>query len=60
MTALEITIDGPPFEHLRYHFVPTYSNWETRTICFSERFESLRDGLQNALWEPGGVPTEHL
>jgi hypothetical protein len=42
-----------------YHFVLTYSNWETATICFSESFESLSDGLQNALWELGGVPAEH-
>ena len=34
----------------------TYSNWETVTICFSESFESLSTGLQNALWELGGVP----
>ena len=59
MTALDITIDGQPFAHLLYHFVLTYSNWETCTICFSESFESLRDGLQNALWELGGVPAEH-
>jgi len=59
MSALEITIDKQPFEHLLYHFVLTYSNWETCTICFSESFESLRDGLQNALWELGGVSIEH-
>ena len=39
-----------------YHFVLTYSNWETGSICFSESFESLSEGLQNALWELGGVP----
>ena len=39
-----------------YHFVLTYSNWETGTICFSESLESLSEGLQNALWELGGVP----
>ena len=35
------------------------SNWETVTLCFSESFESLLVGLQNALWQPGGVPEEH-
>ena len=35
------------------------SNWETGTICFSESFESLSKGLQNALWELGGVPRTH-
>ena len=59
MTGLGITLAGRPFEHLVYHFVLTYSNWETGTICFSESFESLSDGLQNALWSLGGVPAEH-
>ena len=59
MTALGVTIAGEPFEHLIYHFVLPYSNWETGTICFSESFESLSAGLQNALWELGGVPRAH-
>src|SRR5262245_53734992 len=54
-----ITITGQPFTHLIYHFVLTYSNWETGTICFAESFESLSDGLQNALTELGGVPQVH-
>jgi hypothetical protein len=37
----------------------TYSNWETGTVCFSESFESLSFGLQNALWKLGGVPRTH-
>jgi len=56
---LRITLAGHPFPHLLYHFVLTYSNWETATICFSESFESLSEGLQNALWELGGVPVIH-
>jgi len=59
MSALGITINGMPFNHLIYHFVLTYSNWETGTICFSESFESLSAGLQDALWELGGVPLMH-
>jgi hypothetical protein len=58
-STLGVTIAGQGFEHLIYHFVLTYSNWETGTICFSESFESLSEGLQNALWELGGVPAEH-
>ena len=53
---LGVTINGIPFTHMIYHFVLTYSNWETGTICFSESLESLSEGLQNALWELGGVP----
>jgi hypothetical protein len=56
---LGVTIDGQAFPHLIYHFVLTYSNWETGTICYSESFESLSEGLQQALWELGGVPREH-
>ncbi|MFC1841347.1 IS21 family transposase [Thermodesulfobacteriota bacterium] len=59
MDYLGITIQGQPFNHLIYHFVLTYSNWETGTICFSESFESLSEGLQRALWELGGVPNRH-
>jgi len=59
MNKLGITIGGMPFDHMIYHFVLTYSNWETGTICFSESFESLSEGLQNALWELGGVPQMH-
>jgi len=59
MTSLAVTIGGQPFVHMVYHFVLTYSNWETETICFSESFESLSEGLQNALWELGGVPERH-
>ena len=56
MGALGVTIAGEPFDHLVYHFVLTYSNWEAGTVCFSESFESLSEGLQNALWELEGFP----
>ena len=59
MNDLGITIGGERFNHMLYHFVLTYSNWETGIICFSESFESLSEGLQNALWELGGVPHIH-
>jgi hypothetical protein len=59
MNELAITIGGQPFEHLVYHFVLTYSNWETGTICYSESYESLSEGFQNALWGLGGVPQRH-
>ena len=58
-TNLGVTINGDSFPHLIYHFVLTYSNWETGSICYSESFESLSEGLQKALWELGGVPKEH-
>jgi hypothetical protein len=59
LTELRITVGGQPFAHMLYHFVLTHSNWETGTICFSETFGALSEGLQNALWELGGVPLIH-
>ena len=59
MTSLNVTLGGQPFDHMVYHFVLTYSNWETASICFSESFESLSEGVQQALWELGGVPNRH-
>jgi hypothetical protein len=59
MESLAVTIEGQPFPHMVYHFVLTCSNWEQVTLCFSESFASLSEGLQNALWELGGVPERH-
>lgn len=59
MNQLGITICGVPFPHMLYHFVLCLSNWETVTICFSESYESLSTGIQNALWKLGGIPRYH-
>jgi hypothetical protein len=59
LTGLGVTIAGHSFPHLLYHFVLCCSNWETGTLCFAESFESLSAGLQQALWELGGVPARH-
>jgi len=59
MGSLGVTIQGAHFDHLLYHFVLTYSNWEDASICFSESYESLSMGFQNALWCLGGVPKRH-
>jgi len=59
MNGLNITIAQQPFEHLFYHFVLCYSNWQAGRICFSESFESLSLGIQDALWKLGGVPFYH-
>jgi len=64
MEDLHITIAGQPFPHLLYHLVLTYSNVEAVSICLSETFEALAEGLEAALWQIGGVPelhrTDHL
>jgi hypothetical protein len=59
MTELGIRLAGQTLEHLVYHFVLTYSNWETGTICYSESLESLSEGWQNAVWELGAVAVWH-
>ena len=59
MNKLNITIAQQPFEHLFYHFVLCYSNWQAGRICYSESFESLSLGIQDALWTLGGVPLCH-
>jgi len=59
MNELLVTIAGQLFKHLLYHLTLTYSNWEWGQVCFSESYESLAEGVQDALWELGGVPQEH-
>ena len=59
MGELKVTIGGERFDHLLYHFVLPFSNWETARICFTESFESLVLGFQGAVWEMGRVPKKH-
>lgn len=59
MGSLGVTIGGQPFAHLVYHLVLTYSNWETGMVCFSESFESLAAGMEEAFFALGGVPKAH-
>lgn len=59
MNALGITIAGQPFPHCLYHFVLEHSNWENVTICFTESFEALSNGVQDSLWKLGAVPQRH-
>ena len=59
MKEVQVTIAGQPFAHLLYHFTLTYSNWEWGMVCATESYESLAQGLQQALWELGGAPLEH-
>jgi Mu transposase-like protein len=59
MEDLGVTIAGEHFPHMVYHFVLTYSNVEAASICFSESFEALAEGIEKALWQIGGVPEQH-
>ncbi|MCY4583960.1 MAG: IS21 family transposase, partial [Chloroflexi bacterium] len=55
MRRLGVTIRGEPYPHLLYRFVLPYSNWEHVELAVSETFEALAGGLQESLWELGGV-----
>ena len=59
MNELKITIRGEPYEHLCYHFVLPWSNWEYVETAISESFAALSRGLQNALHALRGAPVEH-
>ncbi len=59
MEDLEVSIAGEPFPHMMYHFVLTYSNTEAASLCFSETFEALAEGIEKALWQIGGVALQH-
>lgn len=59
MDELAITIASLPFPHLLFHFVLTYSNIEAVSLCFTESFETLAEGLEFCLWQLGGVPENH-
>ncbi len=59
MNKLGVTIQGQPLKHMLFHFVLAYSYWEGGTICKSESFEALAEGLQNALTQLGGVLRLH-
>lgn len=59
MNDLGITIAGKEFNHLLFHFMLPYSKWEHVSICYSESFESLSYGYDEAVFLLGGVATEH-
>jgi len=58
-SELGVTLAGEPFPHLLFHSVLTYSNVEAVSVCFSESFEALAEGLEAALASFGGVARMH-
>lgn len=55
-----VTLAGRPFKHMLYHFWLAFSGWQhVRVIQGGESFTALTEGLQDALWQLGGVPREH-
>jgi hypothetical protein len=59
MEDLGVSIADVLFPHMVHHFVLTYSNVEAVSVCFSESFEALAEGIEKALWQIGGVPQQH-
>ena len=55
-TSLGVRIAGQVFAHLLFQFLLTFSRWRSVTLAFSETFEALVGGLQDAFWRLGGVP----
>ena len=57
---LGVVVEGEPLEHRLYQFALAYSGWRhVEVVLGGESFEALARGLQNALWQLGGVPQEH-
>lgn len=56
MTELGVTIAGVVFEHLVFQLVLSFSKWRWIGLAFSETFEAMVRGLQDAIWELGGTP----
>ena len=60
MGAAGVTIAGVALDHRLYHFRLAYSGFEhAHVVLGGESFVALAEGLQNALWSLGGVPSEH-
>ena len=56
---LDVTIARARFDHTLFRCGLTYRNVESVSVCFSESFEALSQGIQKAFWEFGGVPQRH-
>lgn len=59
MNSLGVTIAGKAFPHLLFHFMLPYSRWEYAYVCFTESFDSLTEGYEQAVWKLGKQAPEH-
>lgn len=58
--GLGVLVEARPLPHRLYQFALAYSGWRhVEVVLGGESFEALASGLQNALWQLGGVPEEH-
>jgi hypothetical protein len=56
-TELGVRIRGEILEHLLFECVLSFSGWTYARVAFTETYEALSLGLQEALWELGACPT---
>lgn len=57
---LGVTVSGVALPHILYHFRLAYSGFEyAHVVLGRESFTALSEGLQDALWQLGGVPRQH-
>jgi hypothetical protein len=55
--GFDVTIGGVAFDHLLFHFWLAFSGWQhVKVIEGGESFTALTEGMQEALWQLGGVP----
>ena len=59
MNSLHITLKGVPFSHMLFHFILSYSRYETIMICQTETFDAITKGFAQAVREIGGICKEH-
>jgi len=52
---LGITIAGEAFDHLLFTLKASCGKWMYAELAFGETWEAMCRGLQNAMWEAGGV-----
>jgi len=60
MRRLGVTVGGKKLEHLMFHAVLPYSNWEWALRCRSESLLSLRAGIKQTLGRLAKVPRQLL
>lgn len=52
---LGITIAGEAFDHLLFTLRASHGKWVYAELAYGETWEAMNQGLQNAMWEAGGV-----
>ena len=60
MRDLRVTICGVKMDHLMFHAVLPYSNWQWAARCRSESLLSVRSGLKATIGRLGRIPRELL